>query len=143
MKLDTTRIWHGVAGASLLAALAVVRVAASAGESAVFLAGRRLEWMCVFKELFGVPCPGCGLTRSLVHALGGDFRRAFDLNPGGPLLLLGLVALSAALLVSAFSQRAAAAPSSVIFPRTIKLGATAYGGLLVFVLLVNWARVVT
>jgi hypothetical protein len=143
MKLYATKIWHGVVGASLAASLAAVRATATASESAVFLAGWKLEWACIFKEAFGVSCPGCGLTRSLVLALGGDFGRAFALNPGGPLLLAGLFALCAALLVSAFSRHRSDAPSSAIFPRTIKLGAAAYGGLLAFVLLVNWARVIT
>lgn len=29
--------------------------------------------VCVFKNLTGLPCPGCGLTRSMTAAVHGDF----------------------------------------------------------------------
>ena len=32
---------------------------------------------CIFKELFGFKCPGCGMTRALVRALQLDFVGAF------------------------------------------------------------------
>lgn len=33
---------------------------------------------CVFRALFGVVCPGCGMTRAVVAALRLDFAAAFS-----------------------------------------------------------------
>lgn len=35
---------------------------------------------CVFLELFGVPCPGCGMTRALRALVRLDFRQAVRHN---------------------------------------------------------------
>lgn len=36
---------------------------------------------CLNKKLFGIDCPGCGLQRSIVLFLKGDFGAAFDMYP--------------------------------------------------------------
>lgn len=36
--------------------------------------------ICVIRTLFGVPCPGCGMTRALSCVLHGHFKRAFQHN---------------------------------------------------------------
>ncbi len=53
--------------------------------------------ICVFYNLTGIPCPGCGLTRSVTHSLHGGLHAAFLYNPFGPLIALLVVffALSA------------------------------------------------
>jgi hypothetical protein len=43
--------------------------------------------LCPTALLFGLPCPGCGLTRALGHATHGLFREAFDYHALWPLLL--------------------------------------------------------
>lgn len=35
---------------------------------------------CVFKSVFGIPCPGCGLTRGFRALLSGNFIRAESYN---------------------------------------------------------------
>ena len=52
---------------------------------------------CLSKLLFGVPCPGCGLTRANLAALRFDFAAAFEMHPlwfysilGGGLLVLAV-----------------------------------------------------
>jgi len=35
---------------------------------------------CVFKQLSGLDCPGCGITRALHHLLHGRIEEAFYLN---------------------------------------------------------------
>ncbi len=36
---------------------------------------------CSFKAYFGISCPTCGTTRSLVHLANGEFVAAFAMNP--------------------------------------------------------------
>jgi len=36
---------------------------------------------CPIKKVFGVRCPGCGMTRATLAILTGDFRKAYSLNP--------------------------------------------------------------
>ena len=33
---------------------------------------------CIFNEIFGIPCPGCGMTRALLSVLRFDFNKAFS-----------------------------------------------------------------
>lgn len=36
---------------------------------------------CVFVYFWGIPCPGCGMTRALLALLRLDFAAAFGYNP--------------------------------------------------------------
>jgi len=36
---------------------------------------------CIFKLIFGFPCPGCGMTRALVCVFRLDLKRAFAFHP--------------------------------------------------------------
>jgi len=42
--------------------------------------------VCLFQSLLGIPCPGCGITRSALALLAGHVGRAWTLNPVGPVL---------------------------------------------------------
>lgn len=73
----------------------VVGVGASAVAAACLISPSAVEHgpeLCVFRRLTGLPCPGCGLTRSWVMAAHGDIDRAFAFNVFGPLLLAIAVA---------------------------------------------------
>lgn len=35
---------------------------------------------CLFKSIFGIPCPGCGLTRGFRALFYGNFKEAFFYN---------------------------------------------------------------
>jgi len=50
---------------------------------------------CPLRAATGVPCPFCGMTRGVAHALRGDLGGAFALNPGSLLLVFGAIALVA------------------------------------------------
>ena len=48
--------------------------------------------LCAFKNFTGWPCPTCGLTRAVCHALRGDWAMSLDYHPAGILVAAGLVA---------------------------------------------------
>lgn len=45
----------------------------------VFL--KLLGMTCIFKNMFGVSCPGCGMTRACISALTFNFKQAFYYHP--------------------------------------------------------------
>ncbi len=47
--------------------------------------------VCVFKHFTGRPCLACGLTRSLCHAVRGDWAQSVAYHPAGPLLAAALL----------------------------------------------------
>lgn len=50
-----------------------------------------LPHVCLVQAVGGIPCPGCGITRSILAMLSGDPSRAWHMNPVGPLLCLAVV----------------------------------------------------
>lgn len=59
---------------------------------AVYLAGGRT--FCFFQNVYGIPCPGCGLSRSFGCLFHGNIHGAFYYHPLFPLvILIGLVLL--------------------------------------------------
>jgi len=48
---------------------------------------------CRFREFTGLPCPGCGLTRSVFAIGNGDFSLAWALNPFGYMVYAALLIL--------------------------------------------------
>lgn len=49
--------------------------------------------LCPFRALTGLPCPGCGLTRSWVYLMHGDIGSSLASNWFGPLLIIAVIAL--------------------------------------------------
>ncbi|MBR0576835.1 DUF2752 domain-containing protein [Proteiniclasticum sp. BAD-10] len=47
--------------------------------------------LCIFYQLFGIPCPSCGMTRAFLHFLQGDLQEAFRFHPLFPLVPLLLL----------------------------------------------------
>jgi hypothetical protein len=41
---------------------------------------REVFSICLFKDIFGIPCPGCGITRAFLFLGHGDLRSALELN---------------------------------------------------------------
>lgn len=41
----------------------------------------KLNVKCVFRTLFEIPCPGCGMTRALIAMLRLDLKQAFLYHP--------------------------------------------------------------
>jgi hypothetical protein len=89
---------------SHLVAAAVLAIAAVAPMPAHGAIGG-LPSLCVFHRLTGLPCPGCGFTRSLVCCLHGRFDLAIIYHPLGPILFAALVWWSIIGIVSFVKSR--------------------------------------
>lgn len=66
---------------------AILLTPAESGASRVQLGRFTLPQTCVFKNLTGLPCPGCGLTRSMSSAMHGDVVMSFTYHRLGLLTL--------------------------------------------------------
>lgn len=53
--------------------------------------GLRSPLVCPVHWLTGIPCPGCGMTRSFVAIARGQLPTALDYHPLGPLLFGGFL----------------------------------------------------
>jgi len=51
----------------------------------------RIPHVCLFQYFLGIPCPGCGMTHSLIAALHGDWLASWRANPMGIPLAAGLI----------------------------------------------------
>ena len=93
------------AATALLIAIdaAMGRLLLTADPARVYVLGHPINWVCSFRSRLGYPCPGCGLTRSIVLTLHGDLATAWSLAPTGPIALFGALALAAGLLVFALA----------------------------------------
>jgi len=128
----------GLVGALVLLQLGILRSLASVREGRVYVAGRELPWECWFRRGFDFPCPTCGLTRSVLHALHLRFGAAWQLNPAGLFLVAGLVLLALALLFLAFHRRGHTPATSGAVHRRIRIITKVYAHLLIAMLLAHW-----
>jgi Protein of unknown function (DUF2752) len=61
--------------------------------------GYRLSFLkCPLKSLIGIPCPTCGMTRSLVAIAQGNFHAAIEYHLFGPAIFLIFLAIVISLL---------------------------------------------
>ncbi|WP_183094067.1 DUF2752 domain-containing protein [Nocardioides stalactiti] len=80
--------------------------------------------ICPFRALTGLPCPGCGLTRSWVYAAHGWWRESFASNPFGLVVVAGLLALAVTVVVRRARRRATPDLDRVLrHPVAIAIGA--------------------
>jgi hypothetical protein len=56
-------------------------------------------WVCPLRAATGIPCPGCGLTTSIVQFLHGNFTKSIETHAFGPVFLLILFIMMMALIV--------------------------------------------
>ena len=122
-----------LAGTALLLSLIALRVVSWANLDQVWLFGRQLHWGCWFKDHFGLPCPSCGMTRSVILSLHGDLTNAFTLNPAGPFLIAGFLLIVIVLL------RLPLIGPRELRTRQVVLGLSFYGWIFVTVMLGQWA----
>src|SRR3954447_23921702 len=89
---------------SLMAQLALTRLALRADLSRAFFLGDPIDLSCSARARFGFPCPTCGVTRSTGLALHGQWSAAFHLFPAAPLAILGVVVAAVAFAVLAWLE---------------------------------------
>lgn len=59
---------------------------------------------CLLRTFVGIPCPGCGMTRSWVHLAHGDVTTAFFYNPFG-IVFMAVAAIAAVYVAVALIRR--------------------------------------
>ncbi|MCA9052261.1 MAG: DUF2752 domain-containing protein [Planctomycetaceae bacterium] len=85
------RLMLGLASAILLAA-AVMEVKPDGRVAFLVAPEHPLPELCQTKVQWGLPCPGCGLTRCFIHTVHGDLQSAAEANLAGLLVVFLVVA---------------------------------------------------
>ena len=119
-----------VAGAAILLDGIAARFVLAADDERVYVFGHAIPWQCSLRRA-GLPCPTCGMTRSVVMTLHGELGHAWHIAPGGPVLAAGLVFLAIILLLSPLRR----AP----WPRWVRAGAVVYAVSAFLIWLGGWA----
>ena len=65
--------------------------------SAYYESSRNIT-ICIFKNLSGYPCPGCGITRGTIALFSGKFLQSFILNPMA--IVINIMAITALVWMS-------------------------------------------
>lgn len=78
--------------AGIVLAACILQVRADQRVAVSLLSRWPLPEVCQSKVLFGVDCPGCGLTRSFVHLAHGNVPASLAVHPLGWLVALFVVA---------------------------------------------------
>jgi hypothetical protein len=90
-----------VAGVVFIAVLGIFGVLLAGAHGWVDMS--QLFGICGFKQVYGLPCPGCYLTTSAMAFVRGKILESFYLQPAGAVLCCGLVAIATvALLIAGF-----------------------------------------
>jgi hypothetical protein len=95
--------------------------------------------LCIFKLMSGIPCPGCGLTRSVVLLMHGDVSGSLYYHPLGVLFVLGALILAAVDLFGWWHSRREDSVSRSPSWLLDRLSRTPAPWVLVGVLLAFWA----
>jgi len=88
---DATLHWTFLGLSSVVVALAILFYVHGEEQVVIPLIDAPLPETCTFKQMTGMNCPGCGLTRCFVSMAHGDVRRAWHFNPVGILLFVVVV----------------------------------------------------
>lgn len=125
-------------GLFLFLQFVIIRAVSTATTNYVSFFGHELHWGCWFKQLTGMPCPACGMSRSVILTLHGHFGQALQMNAAGPFGVLGLLLAASGLLVLGWRQNSAAPESLVPLTKGIRIFCLVYGTTLLAIVLANW-----
>lgn len=67
--------------------------------------GYQIPYGCPIRHFTGIPCPTCGMTRSLMAAVRGEWITAADYHLFGPILLVILSGVTTLLVIEILTQR--------------------------------------
>jgi Protein of unknown function (DUF2752) len=119
-----------VSGVIILWDALAARLVLTADATRVYFLGHAIPWECAMRRI-GLPCPTCGMTRSMVMMLHGDLGAAWRMAPGGPVLLAGVLLTAVALLAGAALRRP--------FPRWVRTTGLVYAAGAMMIWLGGWA----
>ncbi len=126
----------GIVGVMSLLFLLIINLVTSATISRVWVFGYETHIGCWFKEKFHTPCPLCGMTRSVILTLHGNFGEAFQMHIGGPPAILGIAVFGMTMLylnlLNKFSK------SNVKSNRSVLIATTVYFGIVTLVAIIYW-----
>lgn len=104
----------------------------TAGFVSLNLAGVHV-WTCPFLQVTGLPCPGCGMTRSCSSLLRGDLAGSLSWHLFGPLfLLIGLTGFTGSLLPQ--PHRSYFAGWLLLWDRRLRFTPLLFAGLIIYCL---------
>lgn len=128
-----------IVGAVSLLSLAAVKLAAFATTRGVSLFGYETHFGCWVKDNYGVPCPICGMTRSVILTMQGNLREAFQMHIGAPLTIFGIVIFGAAMLYAALPENVnKVSASSKNFEKRIFIVTAVYLGIVMVISIIYW-----
>ena len=82
----------------------LILVGVAALQTGLFLA-HLPGWPCPFKALFGIPCPGCGLTTAIAELLRGDWRASLATHAFAPVFVLAFLVMLVAVALPEAQRR--------------------------------------
>ena len=85
---------------------------------------------CIFKSLFGIPCPGCGLTRAFKEVFHGNLLKAEEYNLLSIPILLFLLLCLALIIFDLFKKTNR---TEVLLQKLSK-----YYKLIIIIVIINW-----
>jgi hypothetical protein len=100
ISITNTRKLYGIAGA--LVTLAVPYLIMLSNDAAHL---EHSQSLCPFKMLTGFPCPGCGITKSIIFLYDGNIVKSISYHIFGPLVVAFCLVIIAALTTSIFTGK--------------------------------------
>ncbi len=119
----------------------ILGIACAIGYSWLFFASRSIEdnngfHLCFVRNVFGIPCPACGSTRSVLLLMRGDFTASLLLNPIGIILAVIMVLIPFWLIYDLLAKRETLLEAYRNFERTVRIKWVA--AILIALVAANW-----